>query len=308
MCLRGGMGGRQMQDDSVRLKCDDECTAMSRLRAFASVVGKEGHQSTGKSGDPAACATKYTEFLLQFAEREPAIVQYIESEFSRIVLGKTKKVSFEGFPELHRLVVHTLSDLYSLESESTGRPPNRILTVRHRGAGMKPVFPRRLLSQALVIREREKRRSKQLRSGKTLIIHVASSTRYSATTQIEARVESQLRSHAGYYHIRGRTTMSSNLTGVSVEFSTPERAMLVRTSLMARDDVTVEAPEAARLGSSSSGLGMSPTPHETLASAAESQSWNDGIQYSARETLRNGLPAPPPQVLVDENVPDSWDD
>lgn len=305
MCLRGGMGGARESGDAVRLSCDEECTAQSRLRAFASAVGKEGSSSsvdnTGISG------TKYTEFLLQFAEREPGMLDYFERELGKIVSGKTKKFVLQDLPQLHRLIVHTLAEKYNLDSESSGRATSKQLVVRHRGVGVKPVYPRPLLSEAVALREREKKRSRQLESGKALVIHVASSTKYPATASIETRVENELRAHAGSYRILEKTIMSSNLNGVSVEFSTSERALLARNSLVARPGVTVETPVQRLEAKIVSAREIAKSVETGSFAALESQSWNEGTEYRERG-LRNGLPAPPPAVLVDENVPDSWDD
>lgn len=306
-CLRGGMGGPQAKDDAVRLTCDEECMAQSRLRAFASAVGKEGGASRDVAGSSLGDgnSTKYSDFLLGFAERELDIAQYFESELARIVMGKVKKVNLGNLPDLHRLAAHNIAELYHLESESVGRAPNRHVIVRHRGVGVKPVFPSPLLSEALMIREKQQKRSRQLESGRTLVIHVASSTRYPATAQIEARVEHQLRLHVGCYRMLGRATMSSNLIGVSVEFSTPERALLARNSLSQREGVTVETPKSGVAGG---GVVREALQQESRAATNDIQSWNEGMQYGNSTGLRNGLPAPPPEVLVDENVPDCWDD
>lgn len=303
-CLRGGDGGVQESGDSIRLACDDECTAQARLRAFANALGKEG-PFNGANGTTSADESddgsiKYSDFLLQFGEREPRILAYFEQEFGKIVLGKAKKLVMEDLPQLHRLVVHTMADHYMLESESSGRVPHRKLVVRHRGAGVKPQFPKPLLSESLMHREKERKRQE---SGRVLVIHVASSTRHSAVAGIEARVESELRAHAGAYRIIEKATMSSNLTGVSVEFSTPERALLVRNTLMSRSGVTVEDP-VIRAKSSAS------RPHAVaLSDISESGSWNEGTQFTDRG-LRNGLPLPPPVPADSDstNVPDSWDE
>lgn len=299
------MGGAQGTGDAVRLSCDDECTAQSRLRAFASAVGKEGRASGVDSTD--TDVTKYSEFLLQFAEREPGMLDYFEREFGKIVSGKTKKFVLQDLPQLHRLVIHTLAELYNLESETSGRATSKQLVVRHRGVGVKPVYPSPLLSEALVLREREKKRSRQLESGKALVIHVASSTKYPATASIETRVENELRAHAGSYRFLGKTVMSSNLSGILVEFSTSERALLARTSLVARPGVTVETPVQRLEAKLASAREVAKSVETGSFAALESQSWNEGTEYGERG-LRNGLPAPPPAVLVDENVPDSWDD
>lgn len=302
-CLRGGDGGAQKSGDSIRLACDDECTAQARLRAFATAVGKEGLSNGAniiagveESGGDSA---KYGDFLLHFAEREPRILAYFEQEFAKIVQGKAKKLVLEELPQLHRLVVHTMADYYMLDSESSGRVPHRKLVVRHRGVGVKPKFPKPLLSEALTHREKERKRQE---SGKALVIHVAGSTKYSAGVGIEGRVGSELRAHAGAYRIVGKTTMSSNLTGVTVEFSTPERALLVRNTLLARPGVTVEKPIVHTTTSTSRRA-------VALSDIAESSSWNEGTEYTDRG-LRNGLPPPPPLPIDTDstNVPDSWDD
>lgn len=306
LCLRGGMGGSQESGDSVRLSCDDECTAQSRLRGFAAAVGRDGGSSA--SNGSGTTRAKYDEFMLQFAEREPAMLAFFERELGKIVSGKCKKFVLDDLPQLHRLILHTLADEhYNLESQSSGRPTSRQLVVRHRGAGVKPMCPQPLLSEAQVGRELEKRRARQLESGKTLVIHVASSTRYPATAAIEARVDSELRAHSGSYRQLGRTKMSSNLEGVSVDFSTSERALLARNSLALKPGITVENPTL-------------PIEHKLLAtrekpknseagvfSSLEGHSWNEGVRVGQTD-LQNRLPAPPSAVHIDENVPDSWDD
>lgn len=304
MCLRGGDGGARGIGDSVRLACDNECTAQTRLRAFATAVGRDGPSSGGSgvsgAGGSSNDLVKYSDFLLQFAEREPRILAYFEQEFAKVVKGKARKLMFEELPQLHRLVVHTMAEHYMLESESSGRAPTRKVVVRHRGVGIKPMFPNPLLSEALMCREKERKRQE---SGKVLVIHVASSTKQASTAGIEARVENELKAHAGAYRIIRKTTMSTSLTGVSVEFSTPERALLVRNTLMARPEVTIEDPVllSKTLPTRSQGI--------ALSEISETNSWNEGTQYSERG-MRNGLPPPPPTTtdLDSINVPDSWDE
>lgn len=299
MCLRGGpaaqpgqVGQTEPVENDVRLTCDDECAAQARLRAFAVAVGKEEVDES----------EKYSEFLMRFAEGDPGMLAYFEAEFAQIVSGRVRKATFPILPQLQRLVLHNLAEKYNLDSEQSGKSHTRMLVVRHRGAGVKPVLPRPLLSEAYAERERERKRARGLLSGRTLIVHVASRANDPATMSLEARVERELREHSGAYKISGRTPMSSNIVGISVEFSTAERGALALSSLQERAGITVECMTTR------ASTEQKP-PESSFATMRADDGWDEKSGYDYRlGELRNALPAPPPEVSGDGNVPDSWDD
>lgn len=313
LCLKGGYGsGQNSEEESgneIRLSCDDECASQTRLRAFASAVGKNDSTHGVLDVVDEEGHVTYSSFLLRFAETEPDMLAHFEQQLASIVECKVRKVALGGLPQLHRLVLHTLAEMYNLDSESAGRAGDRKLSIRHRGVGLKPKFPKPLLSEAFAIRELDKKRSKQLQAGRVLHIHVASSTKYGGTMDSATRVERELKEHAGSFRIIRKATLSCNLIGVAVEFSTPERASLVLSSMTSRPGVTVEgAATSARLDRLPSE--SEPTPWENTRKLNES-SWNDDVSFGSRfRGMRQSLPQRPcTELIVDEdNVPDSWDD
>lgn len=307
MCLRGGQGVSNVENDdtSVRLQCDDECTAQARLRGFASAVGRDASVAPGQGGT----ASGYSDFLLQFAESEPNMLAYFEQQFAAIVQGRVKKIILNDLPQLHRFVLHTLAEFYLLDSESSGRQSSRQIAIRHRGVGIKPIFPSPLLSEAYAQRELEKKRSRTMGSGRMMAIHVASSTKYAANITLEGRVEKELREHAGSYRVLGKTTMACKLFGLSIEFSTMERATLALSSLKSRPGVTVESGILRETISNSRAVQSSSEPPR---SAIMRSSWNDGVSFGGLDAIRDALPGGSLELgaaAVDEDdIPDSWDD
>lgn len=309
MCLRGGQSHGTNQENRIRLTCDDECAAQSRLRGFAVAVGKEllsdGTVVKSKIDDPDDCDVQYSDFLLRFAEHESTILAHFERELASIVMSRSRKIVMDDLPELHRYVLHMLSELYLLDSESSNRGKSRRITIRHRGAGTKPVFPKPLLSEALLRREQEKRRNRM--ENRNLAIHVLSGWNMSERSGMEAQVEHNLKEHAGFYRIVGRTILTSGLEGLLVEFSTMERASSALASLKLRSGVSVELAKQAR---SRGDISETARPQTVRATPAASRSWNDEDNHP---NLNSGqifaLSRPvAPNTDDDANVPDSWDD
>lgn len=291
MCLRGGHSSSKGLDGNVRLTCDEECTAFARLRGFASAIGR--NETDGNENSQPI----YSDFLYQFAEYESDRLGYFENQLAFIVDGKAKKFTVKGLPQLHRLVLHTLSDMYCLDSESSGHGGNREVVVRHRGAGIKPIVPKLLLSQANAIREQERKRLRQSTDLRTLIVHVASSTKYSATMNLEARVENELKSHKGCYRMTGQLPLSTNHMGIAVEFSTLERAEFVRSSLANRSDIVIEKPGLT----SKRALDASKQLHQmSLNTSPVTDSWDEGSDYHEQQRIAH--------TSNQEEIPDSWED
>lgn len=313
MCLRGGQSHGTESENRIRLTCDEECAAQSRLRGFAAAVGKEllsdGTVIESKPDDPESCDIHYSDFLLRFAEHEPSILARFERDLASIVLSRTRKVVMEDMPELHRCVLHTLTDLYLLDSESSGRGKSRRITIRHRGAGVKPVFPKPLLSEALVRREHEKRRNRM--ENRNLAIHVSPGYVTSGRSSMETRVvEQNLKEHAGFYRIVGKTIMSGGaLEGILVKFSTMERASVVLASLKSRPGVTVEVVKQTRTSGDVSNEEVPRQDQAVGTTEAASRPWNDEDDHpNWNSGSIFALSRPAATHIDDADVPDSWDD
>lgn len=313
MCLCGGSSSPQEGGNRVRLACDDECAAQARLRGFAASVGKrllpDGTVVETDEDDPRNNGVQYSEFLHRFAENDPSVLNYFERELGNISLGRTKKLVLDDLPQMHRLVLHTLAELYSLESESTGSVKSRRIVVRSR-PGVKPVLPKPLLSEAYGRMEQEKRRIK--RENRFLAIHISSGTNGRPTSVMESEVHHHLKEHSGFYNIRGTTELSCKREGLLVEFSTMERASTALGSLTTRQGIIVETAHSSR-EKESKGLTLH---HENTnvqhASSKTAPVWNDGEQ-----TLGSRQSEPifavthataTSQDGIDDDVPESWDD
>ncbi|CAN8070935.1 unnamed protein product [Agarophyton chilense] len=306
-CLRGAYGESHDTRSDIRLSCDDTCESQARLRAFASAVGKSGESNENDAGgnsQSTATRTKYSEFMYRFAESEPHTLAFFENELSHIVLGKARKVALDGLPQLHRLVLHTLAEIYVLDSESQKRPGGKVLTVKHRGAGVKPMFPAPLLSEAYAERQRQKKRENEM--NRVLYVHVASTTEYPGLMELQARVQRLLKSHNGSYQIRGPVKMSSNLTGVAVFFNTPERCTLVKERLGERSDVTVENP--VKSWGSEANKDSATADVKPYANQSADASWSEGLNLRQTSSWNTSDILEQKNSNVQDNVPDSWDD
>lgn len=309
LCLRGGQSTVSETEGNIRLNCDGDCTSQERLRGFAEALGRDmgGSGASEQSKDD---HIEFPDFLYNFAETEPKMLAYFERGLGLIVQGRSKKMVLDDLPQLHRLVLHNLAELYLLDSESKkhNRGLSRQIVVCHRGAGVKPVYPVPLLSEAYAQREQEKKRNRE--AGRRLAIHVGAPRGMSATATMEEKVESVLKQHAGYFRITGKATLTNRLVGVAVDFSTVERATAALSSLKMRAEVcvesgaatTAEAPKTAHVTNQVA-------PKRTAALGT----WNDDVRFGGLATAQNILPparpaSPSPDAEIDEDVPDSWDD
>ncbi len=308
-CLRGGRNLPLGSTGNVRLSCNEECNSQRRLRAFATAVGKMStteefsdfgsSASDGLSGTTGPKPVVYSGFLLRFAETETMALEYFEKEMSAVVLGKTKKVKFDALPKLHRVVIHELAGIYNLDSESTGREPNRQITVRHRGPGMKPVLPKPLLSEAYFTKKREESYLYRNPLCKSLIIHVPSLAGIHGSADITARVERELKMHAGFCVLVRKELMKNNLTGVLVRFSTRERMMMAKEALSLKPGISVQSFDAESNKATGSARPADNDSPDT------STSWLAGESSSSSSSVQDKAPA-----VSDENapIPDSWED
>lgn len=331
MCLCGGQSTASGDDGGVRLSCDEECSKQSRLRGFASALGKEvmldGTVVTNKGVNTGAEDVKYSEFLLRFAESEPRMLAYFEKELANIVNARVKKVVLNGIPKLHRMILHTLAELYLLDSESSGRSSSsRQMVIRHRGAGIKPTFPVPLLSEAVLQREQERKKCRQTES-RSMSIHISSTMAHAAAMTMEAKVAKELKEHEGFYRIVGPTKLSCKLVGLLVEFSTMERAVAALSSLKTKQSVIVErgidrnANSANTCSHSSGVVGVKARPPASSRAASSrdvapetsGSSWADddtpyGVNRDRVGSVVLSARPSPLQTANTDNVPDSWED
>lgn len=329
-CLRGGARGLVAlgDDGMIRLQCDEECEEQRRLTAFAAAIGttptslsamrKVGKQSGGVVGLDGR--TVYARFLLDFATRNPIAVAHFERELASIVVGKNRKVDFGCLPQLYRVILHSLAELYLLDSKSNGSTSlaTRRIVVSHRGAGTKPVMPVPTLSEAAAGEERKKREQNSP-IARSLLIYVCCNVQSNGMS-IEARVRKELSSHASSMKVVGRQPMADipkNDEGVVVEFSTQARMELVFSSLQTRPGVFVSKPLSQGTRSPSvrpSKAAGSSSEAEGSAEARQDTSW----ERSRSSSLRADVPVLPsgsvggasgmPASMAAEDAPDSWED
>lgn len=225
-----------LQDDEscctngIQVKCDDECVSTQRARDFASAIrGTVAEEA--KNNVP-----KYPQFLMEFAATEASILSHIEAELAAIVDGRKRKISFDSFPLLHRQVVHALAEFYNLDTESSGKPPKRRVSVRHRGPGLKPVAPSPRLSEAHRINSKEQRERWLSPKFRRLWLLPSDNGKRDREEFENKHVRVALRYHRGCYRLLDVTSPVEG-GALLVEFSTSERMEAAKASLANRQDI-----------------------------------------------------------------------
>jgi hypothetical protein len=344
-CLRGGERGAVPlgSDGLLRLTCDEECESQRRLRAFATAIGttptsisaqaKVGRQTGGCVGENGLIV--YSPFLMDFAKREPAAVSFFERELASIAQGRTRKVDLGCLPQLYRVVVHSLAELYLLDSESAGRAGERSIVVRHRGAGTKPIVPVPTLTGAILNQSQVIRNERLSPTARSLLIFVPSSSHSTAASMdIVARVDKELASHIGGFKIVRKEPMQGigGDVGVLVEFSTRERLEAALSSLQSKNNGVVVAGPGEHAGIASSRSIFSSTnsltggtlttafetsgnstvaPHPPIAPwgqsdiSARRRPAPGGSDFAAQRLAATSAVKPSPDLTA---VPDSWED
>ncbi|PXF40332.1 hypothetical protein BWQ96_09953 [Gracilariopsis chorda] len=308
LCLRSAYGQPQESNSDIRLPCDEECEGEARRRAFAAAVGRDddpgGHG--GDLGPSGREETKFTDFLHRFAETEPDMLSFFESELAQIVLGKTRKIELDDLPQLHRLVLHTLVELYNLESESRRTPKGKKVVVKHRGPGEKPVFPKPLLSESYADLVRQRKHDEEL--NRTMYMGFPGSAMVHNEMQLQSKAVKLLKTHAGSYRLPRTTTMSTGQLGVVVQFSTSERCSLVKEQFRSRSDVTIEEPSVdADASLVRRGLSRFGVPQ---AGSSSEKPWSEEVHHDT-DSYRNyecELRTASMQDQMRGDVPNSWDD
>ncbi|XP_038044789.1 transcriptional repressor NF-X1-like [Patiria miniata] len=126
MALRNSKTQRQ-------LECDQHCSILSRNKRLASALQI-------KDPDSAKFSPTYNPFLKEQARKNPQLIANIIKELSALVTSAqsskqpSRSHAFPAMNQIHRRVVHELSEMYGCESQSYDQEPKRnVVTTARKG-------------------------------------------------------------------------------------------------------------------------------------------------------------------------------
>ena len=117
---------KDLNKKSNKLECNAECAKLERNRRLALALQIENPDVATKLSAP-----KYSDFLKEFARKDPTFAQSVHDKLTDLVKlakeskQKSRMYSFEYMNRDKRTFVHELSDHFGVESESYDAEPKR---------------------------------------------------------------------------------------------------------------------------------------------------------------------------------------
>lgn len=117
---------KELNKKSNKIDCNEECAKLERNRRVALALQIENPDISAKLAAP-----KYSEFLKDFARKDPIFASAVHDKLTELVKlakeskQKSRSHSFDCMNRDKRQFIHELSDHFGIESESYDSEPKR---------------------------------------------------------------------------------------------------------------------------------------------------------------------------------------